>query len=171
MTVLTTKKSKEFWTSLFWARDKAREEVVEVIRGCILALVESGKYCDTPSPIQISQAIAHLHDAYYQGNKWKYDFDAKLDVAPGKRYYVRPQVSKFNEHIFDFMSEKYSPWRVVPGKNVNWNWSIQCEICTRDMAGAMFAIAEERIMQAGSVVYPPYYRKLKQHIQQVEAAG
>ncbi len=169
--ILTTKKGKEFWAALYWARDKAIEEVIEVMRGCILAVVESGKYDDLPYPIQVSRTVAHIHDAYYQGRKWQYDFDAKLEVAPGKRYYIKTVVSLVNEHVFDFLPETYSPFRKVPGLNVNWMRAVQCEVCTRDMAGAMFAIAEERIMQSSSIVYPPYYRKLKKHIEQVEAIG
>lgn len=166
--ILTAKKGKEFWKALYWARDKAQEEIVEVMRGCIIALLESGKYEDLSYPIQVNRAVAHLHDAYYQGRKWQYDFDAKLEIAPGRRYYIHPQMSKANQHVFDFLKENYSPFREVPGEGVNWARQIQCEVCTRDVAGAMFTAAEERIMQSATTIYPPYYRMLKKLVQEVE---
>jgi hypothetical protein len=168
--ILTAKKGKNFWKALYWARDKAQDEVVEVMRGCILAVVESGKYEDLPYPIQVNRAVAHLHDAYYQGRKWQYDFDATLEIVPGKRYYIRPQMSKANQHTFDFLTEQFSPFREVPGKGVNWAHQIQCEVCTRDIAGGMFAVAEERIMQSATTIYPPYFRMLKKLVQEVEEA-
>jgi hypothetical protein len=116
-------------------------------------------------------ASAHLHDAYYQGRKWQYDFDAKMLLVPGKRYYIKPVVAKANVHVFDFLKEQYSPFKEVPGQNVNWAKAVQCDVCTRDMAGAMFSVAESHIMQSGTVTYPPYYRMLKQHIEKVEASG
>jgi len=167
--IFQVRKGKNFWRSLYWARDKAVDEVIEVMRGCILALVESGKYQDLPYPIQVSKSIAHLHDAYYQGRKWQYDFDAKFDVAPGKRYTIQTQQAKVNSDVFDFMLDVYSPFKEIPGKNVNWAQSIQCVICNRDIAGAMFAVAEERILQSSATVYPPHYRKLKSHVDSVEA--
>lgn len=168
--ILTSKKGKDFWKSLYWARDMATEEIIEVMRGCILGLVETGKYSSLSYQLQINHAVVHMSDAYYQGRKWQYDFDAKILIAPGNRYYIEPRQSKVNENAFDFLAGVYSPFREVPGRGVNWSEAVQSVICDRDMASAMFDVAEQRIMQSSTITYPSHYRKLKKHIDAVEAA-
>lgn len=165
----TTKKGKDLWKSLWWAKGVATENAIEVVRGVILSLVESGKYEDNPYYLQVEQAAARAHDAYYEGRKWLYDFDAGFKVAPGKRYYAQTVEGKLFQTIFDFLEDPQSPFKPVPAKNQDWSYSFLIPVCDRDSAGWFFERAKDRIMKAPGVVYPTHYRDIKAQVLKVES--
>jgi len=166
-----TKKGTKFWPSLYWVQAKAREAVLEIMRGCTMALVESGKYAQFPHTLQVSRAVSRLHDTYHQGRLWGYDFDTILEVAPGKRYTVRPYTSKMTQlPISDILLSPDCPLREVTKPDVSWDGSVQCVVCTRDTAGAMFELVVQRVLQSDTIVYPPYYRMIKKQVQEAEEA-
>lgn len=167
--IFTPRKGEKFWPSLYWVRDKATEEVVEVIRGCILALIASGKFKEYPHELQVSKVSSYLHDLYYRGHKWRYNFDTKIRIAPGLPYHIKLETARLTKYVFSSaLIGEGSPFRKAKALEVDWDKMVQCVICNQDMAGSLFGRAEERITEFGPVVYPANYRVINSIVLQKE---
>lgn len=153
----------KLWDTLFAIRTELYETVRDITKNVMIALYEDRKFPhDDLAPHKIAM---HLHDCYFHGKYWKYDFTTKILIKPELKFVKIVHVG-FPEEWFVGLKGRKGFRSLLEGQHDVR--STQIVVVDRDTFGGMVAGLTAELDDYESYSKANHYRNILNYVQEKE---